>query len=134
MLVYFAKGESKSTPAKPSERIFGSKINKPNTADSGYGIKLKKSTTDNLRQKLKDVNKGRKGKKLSLSKLKASYRRGLGAYSTSHRPNVMSRDQWAMGRVNALLRAYKTGSFRSRKFDTDLLPKRKKGYRSRNVE
>ena len=32
--------------------------------------------------------------------LKAVYRRGAGAYSTSHAPK-MSRDGWAMARVNS---------------------------------
>ena len=34
--------------------------------------------------------------------LKAVYRRGAGAFSTSHRPN-MTRQQWAMARVNSFL-------------------------------
>ena len=37
--------------------------------------------------------------------LKAVYRRGAGAYSTSHAPK-MSRDGWAMARVNAFLNTY----------------------------
>lgn len=55
--------------------------------------------------------------------LKAVYRRGAGAYSVSHRPG-MTRNQWAMGRVNAFLRLLKSGkpSKSSYTTDNDLLP------------
>ena len=56
--------------------------------------------------------------------LKAVYRRGAGAYSTSHAPK-MSRDGWAMARVNAFLTLLRTGkpSNSGYKQDNDLLPK-----------
>ena len=47
--------------------------------------------------------------------LKAVYRRGAGAYSTSHAPK-MSRDGWAMARVNSAL----TGG-KAAKVDKDIL-------------
>lgn len=55
--------------------------------------------------------------------MKAVYRRGAGAYSVSHRPG-MTRNQWAMGRVNAFLRLLKSGkpSKSSYTTDNDLLP------------
>ena len=55
--------------------------------------------------------------------LKAVYRRGAGAYSTSHRPGK-TRDQWAMARVNAFLKLLKSGkpANSAYKQDNDLLP------------
>jgi hypothetical protein len=56
--------------------------------------------------------------------LKAVYRRGAGAYSTSHRPGV-SRAAWSMARVNAFLKLVRSGSPSNSKYtqDNDLLPK-----------
>ncbi len=56
--------------------------------------------------------------------LKAVYRRGAGAYSTSHRPGV-SRAAWSMARVNAFLRLVKSGRPANPKYvqDNDLLPR-----------
>ena len=39
-----------------------------------------------------------------------------------YRPNVSSKEQWAMARVNNFLRVLKTGKYKSGKHDTDLLP------------
>ena len=56
--------------------------------------------------------------------LKAVYRRGAGAYSSSHAPK-MSRHGWAIARVNAFLTLLRTGkpSNSAYKQDNDLLPK-----------
>lgn len=57
--------------------------------------------------------------------LAASFRRGVGAYNTnpgSVRPTVTSSDQWALARVNGLLHALRTGRFKNKPYDTDLLP------------
>ena len=55
----------------------------------------------------------------------AVFNRGVGAYRTnpgSVRGNVTSADQWAMARVNGFLRALRTGRFRRKPYDQDLLP------------
>ena len=69
-------------------------------------------------------NKKGKGSKATLGMLKAVYRRGAGAYSSSHAPK-MSRDGWAMARVNAFLTLLRTGrpANSAYKQDNDLLPK-----------
>ena len=56
--------------------------------------------------------------------LKAVYRRGAGAYSTSHAPK-MSRHGWAIARVNAFLKLLRTGRPSNSAYttDNDLLPK-----------
>ena len=66
----------------------------------------------------------KKGKKVDLGMLKAVYRRGAGAFSTSHRPG-MSRQQWSMARVNAFLYLVRNGRPKDAKYvtDNDLLPK-----------
>ena len=68
---------------------------------------------------------GTASKRVNLRMLTAVFERGIGAYRTnpgSVRPNVASAEQWAFARVNAFLRAVRTGRFPRSKFDTDLLP------------
>lgn len=64
-------------------------------------------------------------KKTSAKTLMAVFRRGVGAYKTnpeSVRPNVTGPEQWGYGRVNGFLHALRTGSFKRKAFDVDLLP------------
>ena len=81
-----------------------------------------------LRNKVKDHNEkygDNPAKRATFSMLARSFVRGVGAYRTnpsSVRPNVNNEQQWALGRVNGLLYALRTGRFRSTAFDTDLLP------------
>ena len=126
---------SQSTPAPPSDRIKGSKKNKPGSASrDGSGIRLSKSVEKSLSQKVKTHNEKNTSpsQKATLSSLKKVYRRGAGAYSTSHRPGV-SRAAWAMARVNAYLHLLSKGKPKDPKYisDNDLLPPghpmRKKG-------
>lgn len=93
------------TPAPSKDRIYGSKVNPKGSASSEKSaeqIKLSTSIIVSLTKKLNEFKETHKTNKVSLSDLKAVYRRGLGAYSTSHRPNI-TRSGWAMGRVNAFL-------------------------------
>lgn len=65
-------------------------------------------------------------KRVTLAMLRQVYNRGIGAYRTnpgSVRPNVASAEQWAFARVNGFLSAIRTGRFKRKPFDTDLLPK-----------
>jgi hypothetical protein len=64
-------------------------------------------------------------KKTSTRTLMTVFRRGVGAYKTnpqSVRPNVTGPEQWGYGRVNGFLYALRTGSFKRKPFDVDLLP------------
>ncbi len=89
---------------------------------------LSASVTEGLKRKVKEHNDkygDTKSKRVNLRMLEAVFRRGVGAYTNnpgSVRPGVNSADQWAYARVNAFLRAVRTGSFSGGKFDTDLLP------------
>lgn len=118
------KAPKSDTPAKPSERITGSKANPAGSAsDANEGIRLDEDIVSSLEQKVSDHNKD-SDRKATLGMLKTVWRRGAGAFSASHSPVVKSRQQWAMARVNAFLHLLKTGSPRNPKYtqDNDLLP------------
>jgi hypothetical protein len=116
------------TPAKPSERRRGSTRNPRGSAGATRGgIKLSAANIKTLENYRDEHNKkvgNAKGKKANLGALKAVFRRGAGAFSTSHRPSVRSRDQWALGRVKAFLRLLSSGRPSNPKYTTDydLLP------------
>lgn len=122
------KAPKSATPAKPSERVTGSKANPKGSASSSTGtIRLGEDIVASLAEKAKAHNAKHEGagKKATLGALKAVWRRGAGAFSRSHSPVVKSRQQWAMARVNAFLHLLATGSPRNPKYvtDNDLLPK-----------
>jgi hypothetical protein len=96
------------TPAPAEDRIYGSKKNKKGSASSeksAKSIKLSPKIIKALQKKMETVETD----KVSLSDLKAVYRRGLGAYSKSHRPTITggvpnTRNAWAMARVNKFIK------------------------------
>lgn len=92
------------TPAKPNEKRKGSVRNKPGSAGTktDKGIEFSKKVVEALKNKVKEHNSKNK-KKVTLNQLKKVYRRGAGAFSSSHRPGK-TRGQWAMARVNMFLR------------------------------
>jgi hypothetical protein len=100
------------TPAPKADRIHGSARNPRGSASSttkAAKIKLGKTTTDVLRDKLQDFKIENPDKRnVTLGDLKAVYRRGSGAYSASHRPTITggkpnSRAAWSYARVNKFL-------------------------------
>jgi hypothetical protein len=98
-----------SRPAPKKDRISGSKRNPKGSAKGGKKIVFSARTEATLREKVKKHNeKAPEGRKATLGMLKAVYRRGAGAFSSSHRPG-MTRDGWAYARVNAFLRLLKSG-------------------------
>ena len=117
-----AQKDPRSTPAPPKDRKKGSKRNKPGSAKPGGKITFSESVTKSLQKKVKEHNE-KSDRKVTLGKLKAVYRRGAGAYSTSHRPGV-SRAAWSMARVNAFLTLVRRGRPANPKYtqDNDLLP------------
>lgn len=115
------------TPAPKSDQVSGSDINPAGVASrDGGGPAIPASVEVGLSNKASEHNKAheRAGSRTSLATLKKVYQRGVGAYSTSHRPNVASREQWGLGRVNAFLHLLSTGSPKNPKYitDNDLLP------------
>lgn len=128
---YEAKEDAASTPAPKSDQRKGSDKNKAGSAKNASGnIKVSAKTKTALQNKVKDHNekmdKADKPShtKASYGQLAAVYRRGAGAYSTSHRPGV-SRGAWAMARVNAYLYLLRNEKPKNSKYtqDNDLLPK-----------
>lgn len=119
------KDDPRRTPAPKKDQKKGSDRNKPDSAKDPSGkITFSKEVTKQLSNMVKEHNAKGKGQKATLGMLKAVYRRGAGAYSTSHAPK-MSRHGWAIARVNAFLTLLRTGrpSNSSYTQDNDLLPK-----------
>ena len=86
---------------------------------------LSEKVKASLRKKVTDHNAKDPKYRATLRMLTASYNRGLAAYQNnpgSVRGNVAGPQQWAMARVNGLLRALRTGKFKRKPYDTDLLP------------
>lgn len=114
-------------PAKPSDRISGSDRNPEGSASgSRGGIEISEATEETLRNKVDEHNEKHgdtDSKKVDLGMLKAVYRRGAGAFSTSHRTGV-GREQWAIARVNAFLYLVRNGKPEDADYtnDFDLLP------------
>jgi len=101
--------DSERAAAPPKDQIFGSEKNPAGSAkDQGGDITLNVATEKALQNKADEHNeKMREDSKpdwtrVRVNALKSVYRRGAGAFSTSHRPN-MTRGQWAMARVNAFI-------------------------------
>ena len=120
-----SKDDPRRTPAPKKDQKRGSKKNKPDSAKNPSGkITFSKEVTQQLSNKVKEHNAKGKGSKATLGMLKAVYRRGAGAYSTSHAPK-MSRHGWAIARVNAFLTLLRTGKPSNSGYtqDNDLLPK-----------
>jgi hypothetical protein len=122
-----AKSAGASRPAAPSERITGSRRN-PKGSASGKrgGIEISKETEAALERKRDEHNEkygDNPAKKADLGALKAVFRRGAGAFSVSHRPG-MTRNQWALGRVNAYMYLLRNGRPERASYiqDNDLLP------------
>jgi GNAT superfamily N-acetyltransferase len=101
------------TPAPKSDKIYGSKSNPKGSASSeksAKNIKLSEKTEKALKNKLSEFKEEHPNKKsVTLSDLKAVYRRGSGAYSKSHRPTITggapnSRGAWSYARVNKFLK------------------------------
>ena len=116
-----AKKSGAQTPAEPNERKKGSKKNpKGSAGEKGGKITFSEKTTNALKEKVKEHN-SKHSKKVTLGQLKKVYRRGSGAFSTSHRPN-MSRHGWAMARVNMFLKMVRGGKVKEsyRKADQDI--------------
>jgi starvation-inducible DNA-binding protein len=115
-----------SKPAPKKDQIKGSKKNKKGSAAGGRKVTFSKKTEDSLKDKVETHNKSVESasRKVTMSQLKAVYRRGAGAFSTSHRPD-QNRNSWAMARVNAFLQLVKSGKPSNSKYvqDNDLLPK-----------
>jgi len=117
-------------PAPPKDQITGSDANEPGSASGAGGdIAISAATETALRNKVTEHNDLMTERdrpawtRATYGQLAAVYRRGSGAYSTSHRPGI-GRAQWSMARVNAYLFLLRTGAPENPNYVTDnaLLP------------
>ena len=119
------KAERADTPAEPHERKRGSKRNPKGSAasaDSARSIKLSKKVIDALKDDVKEHNEDAKEpwQRVTLAQLKAVWRRGAGAFSSSHRPS-QNRQSWAFARVKAWRKIVMGGGNKRFTQDDDLL-------------
>jgi len=100
------------TPSPKKEQIYGSEKNRKGSSaskKSASSIVFSASLTKSIQNKVTDYNSKNQGKKISLAVAKAVVRRGLGAYSQSHRPTITggapnSRTAWGLARLSAFMR------------------------------
>jgi len=124
------KAERADAPAPPKDQVTGSDKNPVGSAKapaSGKTIELSEAIETGLANKAKEHNDevgDNPGKRATVGMLRTVFRRGAGAYSTSHRPGI-TRDQWSYARVNAFLYLLRNGRPENAKYigDNDLLPK-----------
>jgi hypothetical protein len=122
------KATKADAPAPPEDRIVGSRRNPPGSASgagAGREIEITESVETGLRNKMEQHNEAHDepGKRATMGMLRAVWRRGAGAFSVSHRPG-MTRQQWAMARVNSFLYLLRRGRPENAAYisDNDLLP------------
>jgi len=134
--------ERADAPAPPQDQIKGSDENPAGSAADKTGdISLSDAVETSLQNKADEHNKRMNDEdkpvwtRVRVGALRSVWRRGAGAFSTSHRPN-MTRQQWAMARVNAFLYLAEKGKPENSKYvgDNDLLhpehPKYSEGDRN----
>ena len=110
--------------AKPEERKKGSKKNPKDSASKpNKNIEVSKETEDKIRKLMEEHNKKDPKFRANMAQLKSVFRRGAGAFSTSHAPG-MDRTRWGLNRIKAFLYLLRNGrpSNPNYKQDNDLLP------------
>jgi len=119
------------TPAPTKERVYGSEKNKPKSSEdltSAKKITFDDKTLEKINTLVDRHNEKNKNKKVTIDAAKAVVRRGMGAYSASHRPTIKdgkpnSRVAWGLARLNAFLYKAEHGVSKSGRYtqDDDLL-------------
>ena len=115
------------TPAPKKDRVKGSALNKSESSksvSSGKMISFNPKTTETIKNKVLEHNKEYPNKKINLASAKAVVRRGMGAYSSSHRPTISggspnSRVAWGIARLNAFTYKIINGKSKSGKYTQD---------------
>jgi hypothetical protein len=115
------------TPAPKKDRVYGSDLNKSDSSkdlSSAKLIKFDEKTLDAIKNKVREHNEEHPDKKINLSSAKAVVRRGMGAYSKSHRPTIKggkpnSRVAWGLARLNAFTYKIVNGKSKSGKYNQD---------------
>jgi len=115
------------TPAPKKDQIKGSDKNKEGSSKdlkSAKKIELSDSTIEAIKNKVDKHNEKHPNKKITIDSAKAVVRRGMGAYSSSHRPTIKggnpnSRVAWGLARLNAFLYKIVNGKSKSGKYSQD---------------
>ena len=115
------------TPAPKKDRVYGSNLNKSSSSkdlSSAKLIKFDEKTLEAIKNKVQEHNQEHPNKKINLASAKAVVRRGMGAYSKSHRPNISggkpnSRVAWGLARLNAFTFKIVNGKSKSGKYSQD---------------
>ena len=115
------------TPAPKKERIYGSNTNKEKSSESNKSAKqivFDEKTLKSIKNKVDKHNEENPDKLITLSSAKAVVRRGMGAYSSSHRPTIKggkpnSRVAWGLARLNAFIYKVKNGVSKSGEYTQD---------------
>lgn len=100
------------TPSPLKERIYGSKVNRIGSSASkkdASSIVFSDTLMTSIQNKIDNFNSKNPRNKISLATAKAVVRRGLGAYSKTHRPTISngapnSRNAWGLARLSAFMR------------------------------
>ena len=142
--ISYAKGGRTiaQTPAPKKDRIYGSDKNKEGSSKdlkSAKTIELSDNTIEAIKNKVDKHNKKHSNKKITIDSAKAVVRRGMGAYSSTHRPTISggnenSRVAWGLARLNAFLFKIVNGKSKSGKYsqDNDLIEEL--GYKVQKFE
>jgi hypothetical protein len=115
------------TPAPKKDRVYGSDLNKGSSSkdlSSAKLINFDSKTLEAIKNKVKEHNGENPDKKINLASAKAVVRRGMGAYSKSHRPTISggkpnSRVAWGLARLNAFTFKIVNGKSKSGKYKQD---------------
>ena len=115
------------TPAPLKDRIKGSKFNEKgsaSTSSKASDIKFDDKTILSIQRLIDEHNDKHPSKKITLSVAKAVVRRGMGAYSSSHRPTISggkpnSRTAWGLARLKAFIYKAQTGKSKSGNYSQD---------------
>lgn len=99
------------TPAPKKEQIRGSKTNRSGSASSSSSaksIKFSDALNKTIQKKVSEHNAKFPSKKITVATAKAVVRRGMGAYSVTHRPTISggapnSRTAWGLARLNKFM-------------------------------
>lgn len=124
---YESGGTISQTPASKEDKVYGSKVNaKGSSKDtkSAKEIKFDAKTLLSINDKVREHNKQHPNKKITLASAKAVVRRGMGAYSSTHRPTISggkpnSRVAWGLARLNAFMYKIIHAKSKSGKYSQD---------------
>jgi len=109
------------------DKIIGSNLNRADSSksvSSGKMINFSPKVIQIIKNKVSEHNSKNPNLKISLASAKAVVRRGLGAYSSSHRTTISggkpnSRVAWGLARLNAFLYKIINGKSKSGKYTQD---------------